>query len=363
MESTIMSGTNPVIFVGTNTVPAQVIDYVNKSGIKAGVLIGNDLTQPAKKLKDATGISIFIKFGQGRQTDGGMSLVEELDRFYLPRYQLTLDAVSAQYNEATKQLEVVFRNDGIISEFVKSSIGVLVGEQRIATVGDTEAIYIDAESESGRAYDLDLTEYARNSNITAEISAEFGEDVESLDMLFTKSLDLGIVSVTDNSMIDALNPVYDKNTQRIKLTLENTGTVPGYASPSVTMLVDGEKEIIRLGTAIPLAVGETKEVSLRVELNDADLADNPEVEISIDYGERSSLLINNKVIVLPLIIKSGISTELVVVVALIILIILGTVIWSKRRKTSVGSIINCNGCSTALPNDMRFCPKCGLEVK
>lgn len=335
IEATIMSGESPVIFIGTDIVPPQVVDYVKNSTIRSGTIIGNDLTNSAKRLKDASNISVFIKFGQGRQT-GGFSLVEELDRFYLPRYKLTLDAVSAQYNEAAKQLEIIFRNDAKIGEFVKASVGIFVGEQRIATVGDDEARYIEAESESGRAYDVDLTDYARKSNIRAEVSAVFGEDSGSLNLLFTKSMNVSIVSLTDNSEIDVYDPVYDKGTQRIKLTLENTGNVPGYASPSVVMLIDGEKETIRLGNAIPLAKGEKKEASLRVELTDPDLADNPEVQVRIDYGERSSLLINNKVKVLPLKVISGIPTGLIAIAALIALVILAIFIWN-RRKTSVES--------------------------
>jgi hypothetical protein len=334
IESTIMSGESPVIFIGTDTVPPQVVDYVKNSTIRSGTVIGNDLTNSAKRLKDATNISMFIKFGQGRQTSEGMSLVEELDRFYLPGYKLTLDAVSARYNEATKQLEIIYRNDARIGEFVKASIGIFVGEERIATVGDDEARYIEAESESGRAYDADLTDYARKSNIRAEVSAVFGEDSGSLNLLFTKSMNVSIVSLTDNSAMDVYDPVYDKGTQRIKLTLENTGNVPGYASPSVVMLIDGEKETIRLGNAMPLAKGEKKEASLRVELTDPDLADNPEVQVRIDYGEQSSLLINNKVKVLPLNVNSGIPTGLIAIAALIALVILAIIIWN-RRKTGV----------------------------
>jgi hypothetical protein len=334
IESTIMSGESPVIFIGTDTVPPQVVDYVKNSTIRSGTVIGNDLTNSAKRLKDATNISMFIKFGQGRQTSEGMSLVEELDRFYLPGYKLTLDAVSARYNEATKQLEIIYRNDARIGEFVKASIGIVVGEERIATVGDDEARYIEAESESGRAYDADLTDYARKSNIRAEVSAVFGEDSGSLNLLFTKSMNVSIVSLTDNSAMDVYDPVYDKGTQRIKLTLENTGNVPGYASPSVVMLIDGEKETIRLGNAMPLAKGEKKEASLRVELTDPDLADNPEVQVRIDYGEQSSLLINNKVKVLPLNVNSGIPTGLIAIAALIALVILAIIIWN-RRKTGV----------------------------
>ena len=357
IEATIMSGESPVIFIGTDTVPPQVIDYVKNSNISGSTVIGNDLTNSAKRLKDAANISIFIKFGQGRQTSEGMSLVGELDKFYLPRYELTLDAVSARYNEATKQLEVIYRNDAEVGEFIKSSIGVFADEERIATVGDETAWYIDKESDSGSAYDIDLTDYARSSTITAHLSAQFGEAPGSLNLLLTKTLDVSTISVQDKSKIEVSGLVYDTGVQRLKLTIKNTGDMQTYASPAVTLLIDGTEETFRLGNAIPLEAGEKSTASLRAELTKADLADNPKAQVHVAYGERPTLLIKSLDTALPLKVTRGLSTGLIIIglAGIIILLVIG--IWYKRKR--MVPAVQCINCGEPMPASADFCPKCG----
>ena len=371
IEGAIMSGDSPVIFIGANTVPAQVIEFVESNEIKGSTLIGNELVGSGQVLKEATGISVIVKFGQGRQVTGEMSLIEDLDKFYLPRYELSLDAVVARYNEATKQLEIIYRNDADIGEFFKSSVGIMAGDERVGTVGDDTAWYIEPNSDSGRVYDIDLTAYARSSDLSAVFTSEFGEAPESLNFLLTKILDITLISVEDDSKISVSGVSYDKGTQRLELTVVNTGSVPCYASPSITMLIEGDEEVLRLGNQIPIEAGEKQTVSIRVELTEADLADNPDVRIHVDYGERSEILLKNLDEILPLDVTSGISTGILLAGFALLLIIAAAVVWS-RRKTGAGTVagtgtgvkpVICSNCGESIPGDAQFCPKCGSVVK
>lgn len=107
IEDEIMSGREPVMFLGRDVVPEEVVEYVNANELKVGVVIGNDLIGAAQKLKDQTDMSIFIKFGQGRQTTGGMAHPEVLDMFHMPRYELDLEVISGNYNVKTKTVEII----------------------------------------------------------------------------------------------------------------------------------------------------------------------------------------------------------------------------------------------------------------
>ena len=367
IEGAIMSGDSPVIFIGANTVPAQVIEFVESNEIKGSTLIGNELVGSGQVLKDATGISVIVKFGQGRQVTGEMSLIEDLDKFYLPRYELSLDAVSAQYNEATKQLEIIYRNDADIGEFFKSSVGIMAGDERVGTVGDDTARYIEPNSDSGRAYDIDLTTYVRSSDLSAIVTSEFGEAPGSLNLLLTKILDITLISAEDDSKISVSGVNYDKGTQRLELTVVNTGSVPCYASPSITMLIKGDEEILRLGNPIHIEVGEKQTVSTRVELTSADLADNPEVPIHADYGERSEILVKNLNEILPLNVTGGISTGILLAGFALLLIIAAAVVWSRRKTDAVAGTgakpVICSNCGESIPGDAQFCPKCGAVVE
>ena len=139
IEDEIISGREPVIFLGRDVVPAEVVEYVNAHDFKTGVVIGNDLTGAATKLKDQTGMSIFIKFGQGRaRGEGGFAVPEVLDMFYLPQYELSLDIVSGDYNVKTKTTEIVYQNLGKTGVFAKATIGISAGNESVTTVGDEE---------------------------------------------------------------------------------------------------------------------------------------------------------------------------------------------------------------------------------
>lgn len=367
IEGAIMSGDSPVIFIGANTVPAQVIEFVKSNEIKGSTLIGNELVGSGQVLKDATGISVIVKFGQGRQVTGEMSLIEDLDKFYLPRYELSLDAVIAQYNEATKQFEIIYRNDADIREFFKSSVGIMAGDERVGTVGDDTARYIEPNSDSGRAYDIDLTAYVRSSDLSAVVTSEFGEAPGSLNLLLTKILDITLISAEDDSRISVSGVNYDKGTQRLELTVGNTGSVTCYASPSITMLIEGDEEILRLGNPIHIEAGEKQTVSTRVELTEADLADNPDVPIHVDYGERSEILLKNLDEILPLNVTGGISTGILLAGFALLLIIAAAVVWSRRKTDAVAGTgakpVICSNCGESIPGDAQFCPKCGSVVE
>ncbi len=64
LEKGLMSGQYPVILIGED-VPEIVEEYISESDIEVGVLIGNDLVGAATRLRQKTGISVFVKFAQG----------------------------------------------------------------------------------------------------------------------------------------------------------------------------------------------------------------------------------------------------------------------------------------------------------
>lgn len=65
IEDEIMSGREPVMFLGRDVVPEEVVEYVNANELKVGVVIGNDLIGAAQKLKDQTDMSIFLTLKSG----------------------------------------------------------------------------------------------------------------------------------------------------------------------------------------------------------------------------------------------------------------------------------------------------------
>ena len=90
IEQEIMSGVEPVVFIGRANVPDQVREYIKASDIDIGILIGNELIGSATFIRRELGISVFVKFAQSaRAPTTAISPVEDLDRFYLPRLHIT----------------------------------------------------------------------------------------------------------------------------------------------------------------------------------------------------------------------------------------------------------------------------------
>jgi len=90
-----MSGKEPVLFPGRERVPDQVVGYIRSSGIKTGVVIGNELAGVAQQLKQATKMNIFLKFGQGLQM--GVPLSQGAGYVPSPKVELAIDINSVKY--------------------------------------------------------------------------------------------------------------------------------------------------------------------------------------------------------------------------------------------------------------------------
>ncbi len=85
IDAGIMSGADPVLFVGAQGFSVAVQDYIKSSDIEVGILVGNELTNSATFIRRNLGISTFVKFSQGaRQPNGAIATVEDLDRFPCP---------------------------------------------------------------------------------------------------------------------------------------------------------------------------------------------------------------------------------------------------------------------------------------
>jgi hypothetical protein len=149
------------------------------------------------------------------------------------------------YNQGTGGLEVVYQNDANIDIFSKSSVSVFVDGTQVATVGDEEAIIITEGTTSGVSYDcpeLAAQPSLESANITADVYAVFGESERSLNRLLQQTLGVGIITFVDKSSIDVTEVLYTKKTERLSVTITNTGDVPCYVRPDVLLRIGGREQ-------------------------------------------------------------------------------------------------------------------------
>lgn len=288
IESSIMSGDNPVIFIGKGTVPTQVGEYIKEANFQVAVLIGNELINSATAIRRQLGISVFVKFAQGSRTPTGpVANVEDLDKFMMPTYGVNLGIYSIMYNKATNSLWVTYKNNAAIGTYLKGTITIMDGTDR-KVVGDNEPIFIDKNQYKTITYDVVL----ESEEMTANIYTLFGEGKRSLENVLEASVKIENIEILDESMINITDVSYDKKENKFIITVENIGSVDSYVSiEAIDLYINGEYITVSSPEAVLVKPGQKAKIPLEVELSDNDIENNPIIKIKGYYGERENSLI------------------------------------------------------------------------
>ncbi|MBI4153964.1 hypothetical protein HY501_01380 [Candidatus Woesearchaeota archaeon] len=291
IEQEIMSGAEPVLFIGTNNVPDVVRDYVKNSDIDVGVLIGNELVGTATFIRRQMGISVFVKFAQGaRAPQGAISQVEALDMFYLPVYSLNLEVDSIKYNKATNNLEVTLKNTESQAVYAIGTYALTSSDGARQTVGDVGAIFIDANELKTITYDV---ETMADGDINVDVFIIYGESKGSLEKEIRKGMQAQTVRVLDECDIKVNEVAFNTRNKNFYVSVENTGNVDCYVDLElIDIVIAGEKNIYGLDDVAHLGSAGKKSLKVKVEnMEEEDLEDNQKVKVRAFYGERENALV------------------------------------------------------------------------
>ncbi|GIU69979.1 MAG: hypothetical protein KatS3mg002_1215 [Candidatus Woesearchaeota archaeon] len=348
IEASIMSGQDPVIFIGRTAVPPQVQEYIKESDFKVAVLIGNELINSATTIRRQLGISVFVKFAQGaRNPEGAIAAVEDLDKFPMPRYNLNMELFSIIYNKATNTLWVTYHNLANIGTYIKGTITLNVDGQQVV-VGDQEPIFIDKNQYKTITYDAVL----EGENITAQIYTLFGEGKRSLENVLQGTMNVQIVEILDNSKINITSVVYDKNNKQFLVTIQNIGEVDVYVNVELLDLyINGEFIIISSPETLLLKPGEKITLKVPAELSELDIQNNPVIKVKAYYGERENSLIKTAYAEFAYNEKSPDYIFYILVLLVIILILL--LVFGRKK---------CPHCGTKNSRTRKRCKKCGRNL-
>ena len=328
IEKEIMSGVEPVLFIGTNNVPDSIREYVQGSEIDIGVLIGNELVGTATYIRRNVGISVFVKFAQGaRAPKGAISQVEALDMFYLPTYILNIEIDSIKYNKATNMLEVSIRNTEDQAVYFKGTYSLTDSAGFKQTVGDISPIFLDGNELKTITYDV---EPMAEGKITGEVYIIYGESKGSMEKVIDTTFEIETVEILDKCDIKINSLVYDKRKKAFYVELENIADVTCYADVElVDILLDGELKNIGSEDIVEIQPGKKAKSEIKAKLEEEDIEDNEIIKGKVHYGERKNALIKIKEFQFELVLKGfdyWTFTLILVIIALLILIYL------KRRK-------------------------------
>jgi hypothetical protein len=337
IEKEVMSGAEPVMFIGSNNVPTQVQTYIKGTDISVAVLIGNELVGTATFIRRQLGLSVFVKFAQGaRNPEGAISQVEGLDLFYLPKYNLNIDIFQISYNQATMQLEVTYTNKEAQAAYLKGTITITDSAGNSVTVGDTDAVFIEGNAKKTIVYSL---ETRLSGNITATVYTIYGESKKSLEKVLERTIPISTIEVMDNSAINITGLEYDERKGVFLVEVKNVGDVTAYVDIELPdVIVNGIPTTLALQDVASLAPGETRklEVPAPSKLTEGDITDNPQITVKAYYGQRAESLVKYATAVFPMK-KAGFdyiyyATTYGLTAAIIIVLILIIIAFLRRRR-------------------------------
>ncbi len=357
IEASLLSGADPVIFIGKMNVPEKVAEYIKKSHIQVGILIGNELIGTATFIRRQLGISVFVKFAQGaRVPRGAIAQVEDLDRFPMPSYALNLEVSSVTYNRATGSLEVTYHNPVDLALYFSSTIRIVGGEEPVVT-GDEEPVFLDKGAYKTIVYQYDTDGnplIVEGENLTSEILTIYGEGPGALENALQARVKIAFVEVADESLVEITGLAYDKRAKHFLVTIENTGPVDAYVLPEIIdLLINEEPVTVSAGEPRLVKRGKSVKVAVPVELSEQDLLDNPEIKVRAYYGERELALIKVVERTFPLAFTTGYG--MIVLYGGLILLALTLLFWLATKK-------RCKQCGHKNPRGRKRCEQCGNKL-
>jgi len=329
IEAEIMSGANPVLFIGIENVPDEIREYIQSSNIDVGVLIGNELVGTATTVRRQTGISTFVKFARSaRNPSGTIAQVEGLDIFRLPKYELSLSIESMKYNLVTRQLEVTLRNNVELASYFKGTYTLNSGGES-QVVGDIEPIFIDGGDLKTIVYDLEPI--VGDDDIEARAFIVYGESKNALERTLEATLIVERIEVLDDTSITIEKLEYNKGNKRFSVYIKNTGNIDAYVDTEVVdVRIAGTRYTLGAEKIIKLSPGQTKVSLIKAELEEEDLEDNELIKVRAYYGQRADALVKIVEGEFEVIVKAfDIWTWLPIILILILIILL---ILAKRKK-------------------------------
>lgn len=343
IEKEIMSGVEPVLFIGRSNVPEVISNYVKESEIEVGVLIGNELVNTATFIRRQVGISVFVKFARSaRNPASSISQVEALDTYYLPTYALGLRIDSVSYNSATNQLEVTLQNTAEQAVYFRGTYTVSEASGTVQTTGDTDPIFLEGGQYKTLTYNINSIE-VEGTSINAFVI--FGESRNALEQVIDLEFCLGcaqnfgVIDVIDNCEMDVVEISFDKNRQLFNLQAVNIGDVGCFIDVELEdVIVATERTNYGLERIQFIEATESKNLRIKSELEEDDFEDNEFINVLGFYGQRENSLTNTLRKRMPLLFSSSVfgfvdlaSSALTILILVIIALIVLAIV-RKRKK-------------------------------
>ncbi|MFH1849495.1 MAG: hypothetical protein ABH879_04885 [archaeon] len=309
IEHSLFSGEYPTVFLGVSNIPPEVIEFINTSLMKTAIVIGYDLYPNSIRIRELTGIKIYLKFARGVAGE-----TYALEVFELPAYNPKVGIKGTRYNAITSQIEVVYENTGDVYTYLQGiSHEIFTGEnESVGIVGSDEPMFIDAGEIKAVTYDIDLGRYLEERLLVKSITL-YGDSPKSLDRMQAENNIVEIISIDDKSEIAVKSIAYRKSTKRFEITVENLGPDLVYTDAEIEDIIIAEERATLSGEQISIPPGKEGIIKIRASLEPVDIEDNPTITTVIRYGARSDALLKSITEKSDLVVIGGIDPRVIVI--------------------------------------------------
>jgi len=356
LEDEIMSGSQPVLFIGRMNVPDVTREYIQNTTISVGVLIGNELIDTAQFVKNVVGISTFVKFGRSARNPGGLiNEVEDLDRYPVPKVTLGIDIENVKYNKLTSELMITIVNTGPIAVYLKGTYSATDGNpDNIRRVGDENTQFLESGETKTFVYSIERIFDATRLDFDGFVL--FGESKYSLEFRLDSKLEIEFVDYEDDSMLDIIELVYFKNRGSFIATVENIGNVTVYFNLELQdIIIMDVPTSYGAGEIFSLEPGEQMKIPIEVPLDKDDYQYNDFIKIISNYGKNEDALIKRLVKDFDLNLSAAINFAKYLPTLFIIILIILILLEITKEK--------CPNCKVKNSKRSKHCKKCGHHLK
>ncbi len=342
VEEGMVDSQIPIVFSG-RLVPTTTYNFV-KQKVRNGELTtvyligGTQITNAVRNMREqireefkAEGVDkdfgIWLRFAQIVPGQKGMST---LDTFPLPAYIPKLDISEVVYNTATGNIMVTVDNTGYGPAYYLSEVHILVNDVEYAVLGGAEVSLIEQGDTVGIEYPFDISEI-EEGEITAVVIVKYGSGRNTLEEYDDYIGELLEVQYVDQSNVTAREARYDSSKEVLFVSLKNNREETAYASPEVTLLIDGSPTKIRGPYNEPIEGNSIVVAEFPISLSSEDIAANEEVTVNLKYGGRPGFLVKEGTFTLSLEKEGGIDLSLVLVILVVVLLLLVIYIALTRK--------------------------------
>ncbi len=343
LENELLEGANPVLLVGKNLLPDNVMQFMKENNIRTVVVMGSQLTYIGEKIRALSNktISVFIKFGEA--TPGVSQRIYALTMFPLVKEAPKLVVEQVTYDPARKQLFVIFKNNGTVGLFEMTSLRVVADGKDIASLGNKIPMFIGAGETAAMTFNVTIPPEDINKNLTVQIYTSYGDSSDNLDQYITAAGKFGpplamhvqVRKIEDNSKITIEKVVYYTGYHRFGITLKNPGTVDAWVNAKlIDVVVNGMPTSLSLEREKLVKAGKERTVSIPAQLDDLDIDDNDVVHVVVTYGQSKDLLINSVSKDMELEVDRSMPIEQIALIAVVVIVIIAIIaaLFLKRGK-------------------------------